>query len=265
MREEGFVAQGFQRDIAEDAHAAVLAGQTAHDLGATEQQQVVDGGQQAFAFSDRQVVGGHQHRALGIAQPREALVKLDAPLRQADDGLEIEVDAVLAERFLDCLGQAVAVGVRGFGGTVARRGQALVDRFAHLLDQAFQHPDLAGQGVGLGKGAVLDGLGHFRQGPLGGLHGIGQQTVRLTQLADFHAQGAAVHGSRHQGMKGNQDAAGTQGSRDARACAHAGAPDHRPHGEGEEDVAKDQKSAGNFAHRTGVVSPFPYGIGRVSG
>ncbi len=96
-----------QGDVAEDADLAVLPRQTAHDLGAAEQQQVVDGGDQALALGDGQIFGRHHHAVGRVAQAGEALVEDGPALGQGDDRLEVEVDAVLGEGVVDGLQQDV--------------------------------------------------------------------------------------------------------------------------------------------------------------
>ncbi|MNS70133.1 hypothetical protein D3C72_1034720 [compost metagenome] len=195
LGEEGLVAQRGQRDVAEDPDLAVLTRQATHDLGAAEQQQVVDGGQKALALGHRQVFGRHHDPVRRIAQAGEALVEDGPALGQGDDRLQIEVDAVFRQGVVDGLEQGVGLDLTtaliGVGGD-GRGRQTLVDRLAHLLDQTLQHPHLAGQGLGLGQGAALDGLGQLGQGALRRLHRIGQQAVRLADLGDLLAQGATV-------------------------------------------------------------------------
>ncbi len=101
LREEGLIAQGSQRDITEDADAAVLLGQAANNLHATEQQQVIDGGDETFGIRHGQILGRHQHAAGGITQARERFVENGFALGQGDDRLKIEIDAVGDQGFAD--------------------------------------------------------------------------------------------------------------------------------------------------------------------
>ena len=106
--------QAGQRDVAEDADLAVLLGQAAHDLHAAEQQQVVDGGDQAARARRRSGIRpasspGRSRRA-GARSSRRRLV---APLRQADDRLQVEVDAVLGQGLAHGLQQGRRPGGRG--------------------------------------------------------------------------------------------------------------------------------------------------------
>ena len=99
LREERLVAQARQRDVAEDANLALGLGQAAHDLHAAQKQHVVDGGDHPAGFRSGQVLCGHHHPAALIAQAGIALVIHRPPLRQIDDGLEVEVDPVLGKGF----------------------------------------------------------------------------------------------------------------------------------------------------------------------
>ena len=87
-----------------------------------------------------------------------------------------------------------------------RLGQAVVDAFAHLLDQGLQHAHLGGQLLRAGDGAAFDGLGQFGQGALRRLHRIGQQAVGLSDLADLLFQGAALDRAGDDCVKGAEQA-----------------------------------------------------------
>ncbi len=142
---------------------------------------------------------------------------------------------------------ATLEGVGGQGGG----GQPFLDRSAHLLDQAFQHTHLAGQGVGARQGAGLNGLGQFGQSALGRLHRIGQQPVGLAHLADLQTQGATVGHAGDEGVEAGHDPQRAQHPGRARAAAQTGAPDRRPDGQGEEQVAEEQEAAGDLSHGAG--------------
>ena len=130
LGEEGFVAQRGQRYVAEDAYLAILSRQAAHDLGAAEQQQVVDGGQQALALGHRQVFGGHHDPVGRVAQAGEAFVEDGPALGQGDDRLQIEVDAVFRQGVMDGLEQGVRLDLTaaliGVGGD-RRCREAIID------------------------------------------------------------------------------------------------------------------------------------------
>ena len=253
LREEGLVAQRGQRHVAEDADLAVLTGQTAHDLGAAEQQQVVDGRDQTFALGDRQVFGGHHHPVVGGAQTGEAFIEDGPALGQGNDRLQVEVDAVLGEGLVNGRQQDVGLLlVAGLEGADWRRaGHAFVDRVAHLLDQGLQHPHLAGQGFGRGQGPALDGLGQFGQGPLGRLHCIGQQAVGLPDLIDLLLERSALGAADDHGVGGGQKAGRADAGRHACSGAQTGAPDEGAGGHRQEQVAEEEKAVGKGAHGNG--------------
>ena len=139
--------------------------------------------------------------------------------------------------------------VAGLVGIGRRRlGRAMLEGLAHLLDQRFQHADLAREGFGGGHGAGLDGLGQFGEGALGRLHGVGQQAVRLADLFDLVAQGGLVGAARDADVDGDHQAHGGDGARRARTGAEARAPHEGADRQGQEKVAEEQEGLGECAH-----------------
>ena len=109
---------------------------------------------------------------------------------------------------MDCAQQDVrlrhATALEGLDADMGGGGKTFVDAFAHLLDQGFQHSDLAGQGVGVGQDAGLDGVRQFGQGALGRFHRIGEQAVGLADLADLLFQDAALGDASDDAVEGAQ-------------------------------------------------------------
>ena len=180
VAEEVLVGQGVRRDVAEEAEVLALALDLAHHLDAAEELHVVDGGDQAGLLGDRDVLFGEQLGAVVGRQAGEALVEAPLALRQADDRLNRQVDAVVAQGLAD-LGQNVGIGdgavapPRGpdrqrFGGNrhrCAAAGRGDRDRLfgrrgrGQLPDQRLQHLHFLGHG--LGRDAVLGKLSTLRQ------------------------------------------------------------------------------------------------------
>ena len=149
-------------------------------------------------------------------------------------------------------GLSLAAALEGLDADVWRGRQAFVDAHAHLLNQGFQHPHLAGQGVGVGQDAALDGVGQFGQGALGRFHRIGQQAVRLADLGDLLLKGAAVGDACDDAVEGAQQTQGAQRPGHARADPQTGAPQEGAHGHAEEQIGEIQKARGYVAHRLAV-------------
>ena len=226
--------------------------QAAHDLGAAEQQQVVDGGDQTLALGHRQVFGGHHHPAGAVAQAGEALVEDGAALGQGDHRLQVEVDAVLGQGVLDRAQQGALLLIKARFQTAGRMGgrggQLGLEALADLGDQAFQHADFAGQLLGARQGAGLDGLGQFGEGVLGVLHGVGQQAVGLAHGLDLAADGAAVQRAGHQGVQGHAHAQRPEEGRRRIAQPEARAPDERRDRQGQEQIDCEEQSGCDRAH-----------------
>ena len=74
LREEFLIGQRVGGDVAENANAAALVGQTAHDLDAAEQQKIVHHAHQAGGASHFHILQRHDHRAVFGAQPRQGFV-----------------------------------------------------------------------------------------------------------------------------------------------------------------------------------------------
>src|SRR6185437_7425257 len=96
-REELRIDHRVAGNVAEDADVALLLRQTAHNLYAAEEEQVVDNRHQALRRGELDVLGRHDDRSVFAAQARQRLIEAQLALRQADDRLEIEIDATLFE------------------------------------------------------------------------------------------------------------------------------------------------------------------------
>ena len=107
LREEFGVGQRVAGDVAEDADLAALLRQAPHDLDAAEQQQIVHHAHQPGWRRHLDILGRHDHRAVLGAQPRQRLVIAQLALRQADDGLQVQIDAVFFQAGADGLQQFV--------------------------------------------------------------------------------------------------------------------------------------------------------------
>ena len=99
----------------------LLLDQAAHDLHAAEQQQIVDHAHQPGRFGDLDVLRRHDQRTVFGPEPRQRLVEAQLALRQADDRLQIEIDAVFFQAGADGFqqvgfAQRVEIGARGVVG-----------------------------------------------------------------------------------------------------------------------------------------------------
>ena len=101
LREEFRIRQRVAGDVAEHADLAALLGQAAHDLDTAEQQQIVHHAHQSGGRGDLDILRRHDHRAVFGAQPRQRFIEAQLALRQADDGLQIEIDAVFFQAGAD--------------------------------------------------------------------------------------------------------------------------------------------------------------------
>ena len=108
LPEEGRVDQRRGADIAEQADVAALELQAARHLHAAEQQQVVDLRHQADAFGVFDEIAGRDDVAFLGAQARQRFVVAHLALRQRDDRLQIEIDAVGVDRLADQIDDGVA-------------------------------------------------------------------------------------------------------------------------------------------------------------
>src|SRR3546814_11755051 len=82
VAEEGVVAQRVTGDVAEEVELLAAVLHLAHKLDAADQQHVVDGGDNALALGQTDVLFRQDHVAVRGAQPREALVVAPLALRQ---------------------------------------------------------------------------------------------------------------------------------------------------------------------------------------
>ena len=118
LREEFRIGQRVLRDVAEHRDVAGLLRQAAHELDAAKEQQIVDDRHEAGGCGDLDVLRRHDDAAVGRAQTRQRFVEAHLALRQADDRLKVEIDAVLFERAADELEH------RGFGERARDAGAA---------------------------------------------------------------------------------------------------------------------------------------------
>ena len=95
------VGQRRRRHVAEQPDLAVLGRQPPHHLHAAEHHQIVDRRHQPAVFRIAEEIFRREQRAVLVAQPRQRLVVAHLALRQRDDRLEKEVDAVGLDRARD--------------------------------------------------------------------------------------------------------------------------------------------------------------------
>jgi hypothetical protein len=242
LREEVFVGEARRRDVAEDADPALLLRQPAHDLHAAEQQEVVDGGDQARRLGDRQVFRRHDHPARGVAQPRVALVIGRAPLRQADHRLQVEVDAVVGQRLADDLHhpRRPGLGPGPTGGEVRGGGRRLlVEPAAHLVDQVFQEVDLVGQFGAAGQ-VELNGPRHLGQPPVQPDHLVQQDAVGVADRLDLAAQFAHLQEAHDHPVGGQAQPEHTHQRRDRHPPAGAVAPERQRRDQRQAEVGRKE-------------------------
>ena len=169
LREELLVRERIAGDVAEDRDLFGLHRQAADDLHAAEQEQVVHHAHQPRGGSHFHVLRRHDHRAVFGAQARQRFVIAQLALRQADDGLQVEIDAVFFQRGTDGfqklrLAQRLQIILRLHGGLLLehvrrRRGhpRGVRNLAGEVAHQAFQNlqfgDDLLALRVGLGFGA----------------------------------------------------------------------------------------------------------------
>src|SRR5690242_7965951 len=119
------VVQGVAGDVAENTDVALFLREAAHDLHRTGQQENVDNGHQAGRRSELDVLRRHDHRSVFSAQSRQRLVETQCALRQADDRLQIEIDAAVFQRVADGLEQFGLWRLKtGFRRTSAQNGRS---------------------------------------------------------------------------------------------------------------------------------------------
>ena len=151
-REELVVLKRRHRDIAEHADALVPLRQPPHDLHAAEQQQVVDYAQQVRPLGGRQEFRRHDDATVGAAQPGEAFVETCAALRQVHDGLQVQVDTVLAQRILHGVEDGRAIRRRlGNGGRLHPHAVEFgLHALGEALDRGLKVTHLLRGGLALG-------------------------------------------------------------------------------------------------------------------
>ncbi len=165
MLEEGGILQRPVGDVAEEAAFRHWSAMAADMLHQAEQGHIVDGADQPFFFRDADIViRGNQQAGLG-ADARQAFVMDHPALRQGDDGLHHDFDAVVAQPLAHdlqdlarvqhrvvsiprCRQDALAPGCRrqdfGFGqlGLVQFPASRLIAALGpQFLDQRLQHTD----------------------------------------------------------------------------------------------------------------------------
>lgn len=139
---------------------------------------------------------GGQHAAGRIAQAGIAFIEGDAALRQGDDGLEIEIDPVGAER----VAHRVDIGRTAACGRTGPGAGANLARTADPADQVFEHFHLVHQRI-----VALDRFGAQLVGDridplLGRLELLGERQVGGLEIVDFLFQRAALLRARRCGM-----------------------------------------------------------------
>ncbi|MFT3809480.1 MAG: hypothetical protein QM698_06130 [Micropepsaceae bacterium] len=151
------VVQRGERDIAEDADIALAGGEAADELHRTEQQQIVDRRHQPRLFGDGQILRRHDGAPVGGAQTRQRFVEFQLALRQADDRLHMQIDAVVDQRALDDIQHfRFRRGGDGLRRGLTRRGGG---GRAHLRQALLDLPHL-GRGFGLRRLHALHPLHH---------------------------------------------------------------------------------------------------------
>jgi hypothetical protein len=120
LRKDIRIRQRRLRQAAEHTNVAVLEHKPAHDRDAAEDQEIVDLRHQSGAFGERDEVARVQYLTGLAAQPRRRLVVADLAVRQRDDRLEIEIEAIGLDGAADC-GQRL-VGRAGSGSPTLPRG-----------------------------------------------------------------------------------------------------------------------------------------------
>src|SRR5512137_167280 len=98
LREELGIRQRVARYIAEHTDVALLLGEAAYDLHAAKKQKIVDDRHESGRRGDLDILRRHDDRAVFGAQARQGLIEAQLALRQADDRLEIKINAVLLQR-----------------------------------------------------------------------------------------------------------------------------------------------------------------------
>ena len=158
--EEFLIGERMRRNIAEEPDIAVLVVPAAQLLDASEQQQIVERGDEAFPFGDRNILAGRNHVAVFTADPGIGFVKFALALRQADHRLQHQIDPVLGDAFTDQMNDCGVIQIRRLWRgvwkphSVVRRVVDPVERrhfirrrrpfgdVGKVSDQALQHLDL---------------------------------------------------------------------------------------------------------------------------
>ena len=109
--EELGIAQRRRRNVAVEGRIVVPLLAAPDQLHTSEQQHVVDGAYQSGAFGNVDILARTDDIAVGIANARVALVEALAALRQADDRLQVDVDAVETQGLADDLEDMLLVEI----------------------------------------------------------------------------------------------------------------------------------------------------------
>ena len=112
------------------------------------------------------ILGGHDDRAVLVAQARQRFIIAQLALRQADDRLQIEIDAIFFQRRADgleqlaLLAQAVEIGgsrpALGPGCFLRHGSGGVGNPSGKIAHQAFQHFQLGDDLLFLGQAALFE-------------------------------------------------------------------------------------------------------------
>ena len=264
LGEEFLVGQGVAGNVAEDADVAALLGQAAHDLHAAEQQQIVDHAHQARLAGDLHILGRHDDLAVLVAQARQRFVIAQLALRQADDGLQIKIDAIFFQGRADGFQQLAlfAQGVEIGRSRPALRldfrlrpGRGALGNLAgEVAHQGFQNLQLGDDLLFLGLATLFDLAADFAQPGAGVMQRGLEFQMALAQMRQFLCHRMLVAAARETGrhMLHTDKADHTRQDRhrpageQRQACAQSGADEKD--GEGQQNPGDGGNAVAHGTH-----------------